>query len=213
LKDAVDIDEFSPRDLEIFGFTKRDVETLNQVFSGYFSKARLSCYEFALLQKGERGVREQILKPRGKKSSWDESMENRLKRWGYEKVTSPEEGDFVLYYNKTGSLTHMGLFLGNNQVQSKLGNGSNYSIIHPLNESNLCKAYGSNIAFFRKAPHVEAQYSEVSIEAFVASLKQNKGTKTGDSSDIKASLEDRLRQMEAFDEFLRKREAELQGES
>jgi len=160
----VTIGKFSQEELDILGYTEKEVELINSIYKSrskkdWLSKANLPCFDYALLEVKERGVREQIFIPIGNRS-FKEVIDERLQRWGYEVKDSPEEGDFVIYCDQK-NYTHMGVYLNNGFVKSKPGNACDHAIIHNIHE--ISHYYGNQVLFFRKNPQAIPVYREVGM--------------------------------------------------
>lgn len=160
-----DIGEFSDQDLATLRYSKKEIEAINNHFKAKWegkslSKKTLACFEFALLEAGERGVREQIFAPLPAGLSYKQVMTERLNRWGYEAVQAGKEGDLVLFSNAK-DLTHMGLCVKDGQIKSKPGNDVSFFAIHSLKRGS--DRYGSEVAYYRKNPMKEGAYKEESV--------------------------------------------------
>jgi len=158
------IGEFSEQDLEVLGYTKKEVNVINKNFKDQWQgemlcKINLSCFDYALLEIKERGVREQIFTPIGDRL-YKEVIDERMQRWGYEVKESPKEGDLVIYFNGK-TYTHMGIYIKDGFVRSKPGNASNYVITHQIHEA--FERYGDQVIFYRKNPHAAPVYHEESV--------------------------------------------------
>lgn len=154
-----EIGEFSENDYITLGLTRSQMGKLNARFTSKgilpLSKRMLACFEYALLELGERGVEEQLFRPFDKSVTNKCLIEGRLKKWGYEIVASPQARDLVLYYDET-DLQHMGNYLGNGLVNSKFGSNYIYSTVHLVKA--CCHKYGWTIVFFRKNPQLKCTY-------------------------------------------------------
>jgi len=159
------IGAFSPQDYEVLGYPKEQTEEIYVVWEEtgkkkLLSKERFCCFDFALLEVRERGVREQLFTHKPEDMSFKACMEERLGRWGYEVVELPKAGDLVLYFNEN-DLNHMGVYLKSGQVKSNPGHIVTYYIIHPVQA--LCPGYGSTIVYYRKNPKLEGKFKEGNV--------------------------------------------------
>jgi hypothetical protein len=162
------ISDFSERDLTVLGYSTHQVRQLNYCFKNLWekplSKATLSGQEFTLLEAGEReGLREWMFGST-ESSLLKEDFQKLLDRWGYEPVLSPEEGDFVLYFGKK-DLTHMGRYIGDGLVRSKLGSASSCSCIHTV--ASIFTLYGTEVIYYRKNPQREGKFNVVNAPKFM----------------------------------------------
>ncbi len=161
------IGTFTEKDHEVLGVSEKVVQTINKMgsFGAILSKETLSGVDFALLELGERGIREHLFTPPPKHSSWKEVIEERLLRWGYELVESPKAGDLVVYC-KDKELTHMGIYLDNGKVKIKPGNDRPYYFIHAVEA--FLEQYGSHIVYYRKNPAKEGKVQQKEVNDLIA---------------------------------------------
>lgn len=158
------IGDFSEEDLQVLGYTQRELEQINQLFKDKWrgaslSKSTLSCFDYTLLVVGERGVRENLFTPIGNQSQ-KAIMEERLSRWGYEVTELPVKGDLVVYSNGR-DFTHMGLYLQDGWAKSKFGNDISKVTTHLI--SDVYARYGNRVIYYHKNPVSEPIYQEANV--------------------------------------------------
>ena len=107
---------------------------------------RISCAQFALLMAKELQAKDIIFAKHSNQVVYE--MPKYLQKWGYRRVDVLDVGDFVLYYNNNKP-SHMGVFVGEGLVLSKLGLMNSFSHRHPLFDVSL--VYGDKAVFYRKS--------------------------------------------------------------
>lgn len=159
----VQLGDFTAEDLKVLGYTAKEIGMINNKFKAQWEKGhelalpKLACYEFALLRAKEQGVREQLFTA----ATDTQVLFERLKRWGYESINSPKEGDLIMYLDK-GFPKHLGRYLGGANVESKFGSEV-VSTIHKI--EMVPENYGLQIVFYRKTS--AGNYDEKSVPKFV----------------------------------------------
>ena len=140
-----DLEEFTEKDLAILGYSLKDLAIINRcIVSGDpITLKTLTCYGYALLRRGERGVRELLFNP----TLSEEMLLKTLMRWGYRNVSEPSPGDLVVYLDK-GLPQHMGVYKGEGIVHSKWGSIQTFALDHGL--EFVPEFYGLEIAYYRK---------------------------------------------------------------
>jgi len=125
---------WEPEDLAFFGVDHSDI-----------NPTKLNCVQYALLKGRVLQAKEMIFAPPSDEMILE--MLERFKEWGYRRVDMLNEGDLVLYFHN-GKPSHMGCFVGDGLIQSKLGLLNSYSHTHPL--FSVPMSYGSHVLFYRK---------------------------------------------------------------
>ena len=104
----------------------------------------LSCFAYALLETGETRAKDLIFT---KKGSFTKLLDV-LHKWGYVSVSNPTKGDLVVYLNVKDELKHMGVFVEDQKVHSKLGNFTATPFTHRILDVSL--SYGNKVLFLHK---------------------------------------------------------------
>ncbi len=143
------------RSQEPVSFTRKDFETFKiEPNEAKADPTRLPCLAYALLLTGEVRAKEMIFIHEGD----DQSLRGifpLLERWQYTNVTEPKPNDLVVYLNQKDGVEHVGVYVGDGKVQSKIGFMNPHSHTHRIFDLNESKAL-----FFRKMELNEAVLSE-----------------------------------------------------
>jgi hypothetical protein len=139
---------FSQEDIVTMGMSKSDLNAFIML-QPEFRLPMLSCHDFTLLKSKEKGFCEMLYYGGANKEF---KLFEFLKNWGYKTVESPQAGDLILYL-QDGRPVHTGSYLGNNIVESKLGNKSQLCHQHAL--SALPVESGNQMVFYRKVKKVK----------------------------------------------------------
>jgi hypothetical protein len=131
---------FTEKTLKEFGIQERSWITQNP--------ERMSCVQFALFKSGDVRMKSIIFKAlTDLKQDPIKKLPRLLKAFKYESVSAPRKGDLVVYYANDEE-QHVGVYLGEGMVESKLGIRSPVSHTHRL--FDVQHNYGNTIAFFRR---------------------------------------------------------------
>lgn len=127
---------FTDQDLEAFG-VERGVVAVDPT--------TINCMSFALLKARVAEAADLIFKPLRDDQPMHQLFRN-LAKWNFEPVSgNPREGDLVVYLTDDNKPTHVGVYLGDDRVQSKIGIANPYSHVHKLFDIE------DRAVFFRKA--------------------------------------------------------------
>lgn len=123
-------------DLAFFGLAHCDIDP-----------TKINCIQYALLRAREPQAKHLIFAP-PLEDHVTQGMGDQLEKWGYRRVDALDVGDLILYY-ANGKPSHMGYFIGNGLVESKLGFMNPYSHQHPI--FGVTTIYGQYAVFYRKS--------------------------------------------------------------
>lgn len=127
---------FTDEDLTAFGIERAAVAV---------DPTTINCLSFALLKARVAEAADLIFKPLRDDQPMHQLFRN-LKRWNFEPVSGdPRSGDLVVYLNSNDKPTHVGVYLGDDRVQSKIGIANPYSHVHRIFDKE------DRAVFFRKA--------------------------------------------------------------
>ncbi len=104
----------------------------------------ISCFAYALLEAGETRAKDLIFTNKGSFTN----LLNVLHTWGYVSVANPTKGDLVAYLDAKDVLQHMGVYLADQKVHSKLGNLTTHPFTHRVLDVSL--TYGNKVVFLHK---------------------------------------------------------------
>jgi hypothetical protein len=127
--------QFTEEDLQAFGVKKEDVTN---------RPTQLQCIAYAFLQTRELRAKSMIFHGEELLAA----LPGLLKKWGYQPIVQPSEGDLVVYLKERKPI-HMGYMLPSGEVRSKLGTMNPFAYNHPI--GTLPDLFGDEVVFFRKA--------------------------------------------------------------
>ncbi|MBX7066187.1 MAG: C40 family peptidase [Parachlamydiales bacterium] len=113
---------FAGEDLAAWGLAERDVTA---------DPATINCLSFALLKAKVIQAANLVFKTVRDDSAMHQIFQ-RLNQWGYEPVRQPNAGDLVVYLDRNNKATHVGVYMGEDLVHSKIGIANPYSHEHAL---------------------------------------------------------------------------------